>query len=45
MEELVGEISFEMYWYDWPANFGMILQAILYGPHSVSSNDELFQFL
>jgi hypothetical protein len=44
MEELISELSFEYYWYDWPANFGMVLQGILFGPHAITPNEDFFQF-
>lgn len=45
MDEYVGEITFPYYWRDWPANFGNILQGVLYGPHSVTPVDDESSFL
>jgi hypothetical protein len=45
IEEIVGEMSFEYYWRDWPVNFGIILQGLLFGPNSICPNVELFQFM
>jgi len=45
-DETIGEIAFEMYWTYWPTNFGTILQALVFGPLSVSiSNEVPFEFL
>lgn len=45
MDEYVGEIAFPHYWRNWPANFGSILQGVLYGPNSISPIQEEFQFM
>ncbi|CAG7673154.1 unnamed protein product [Allacma fusca] len=45
IEEVVGEMAFEYYWIDWPVNFGIILQGLLFGPNSISPIVELFQFV
>ncbi|CAL8135445.1 unnamed protein product [Orchesella dallaii] len=44
-EEAVGEIAFYAYWSNWPANFGSILQGILYGPHSVVQIEDSCDFI
>jgi hypothetical protein len=44
MVEFVGEMSFPYYWREWPTNFGMILQGILFGPQAVTPLDEEFSF-
>ena len=44
LEDIINELSFDYYWFDWPVNFGMVLQGIMYGPNSVTPQEELFQF-
>lgn len=45
IDERVGEITFHMFWYYWPTNFGMILQSLLYGPGGVANSLDTFEFL
>lgn len=45
IDERVGEITFHMFWYHWPANFGMILQSLLYGAGGVANSLDTFEFL
>ncbi|CAL8110001.1 unnamed protein product [Orchesella dallaii] len=45
IDERVGEMTFHMFWYHWPANFGIILQSILYGPGGVANFLDSFEFL
>jgi len=44
-DETVGEMSFGMLWYYWPANFATILQALVFGPGGVGNTDDNFSFI
>lgn len=45
IDERVGEMTFHVFWYDWPTNFGLILQSILFGPGGVANQMDDFEFL
>ncbi|ODN03038.1 hypothetical protein Ocin01_03673 [Orchesella cincta] len=45
IDERVGEMTFHMFWYHWPTNFGLILQSILFGPGGVANYLDAFEFL